>query len=165
MALPPLADLDALKARLTAAEQESLEDARATAALEDASTDVREESRQDWVDELGNITAPDVLVRITLAAALREVRNPGQLASETESRGPFSRTRTFASGTTTTSLTPEEIEVVQRYRPHSKPPLWTLRTTREHHRGLVDTCWVDDQFGTEPFPLYANPWWGAGDCF
>lgn len=91
MELPPLASVEALEKRLGLAPGSLLEPdrARAQAALEDASSLVREEAGRDWVDEDGvTITAPQSVVVITLRAAIRGFYNPRGFQSE--QTGPFS---------------------------------------------------------------------------
>jgi hypothetical protein len=146
--LPALATLDELEARL-GVDPGSLsgpDRARAQAALDDASALVREESRRDWVDTDGVITAPPSLVRVTLGAALRTFRNPDGEISQTA--GPFSRTVKAAD--VGVYLTPAEIEIVRRYRQESTG-LWTLRTTRGDD--YDSTLYLDDQYGLELFPV------------
>jgi hypothetical protein len=151
--LPPLADLASLRDRISGG-IDSDDEPRAVAALEDASTDVRDASGQDWVNPDGTLMTalPEVLVRITRAVAKREFLNPDGLASETETEGPYSRSVTRAASKNGSLLTDEEQAVCQRYRPAGKRPLWTLPTTRADR--CDTTVWVDDQYGAEPFPLY-----------
>jgi hypothetical protein len=146
--LPALATLDELEARL-GVDPGSLsgpDRTRAQAALDDASALVREESRRDWVDTDGAITAPPSLIRVTLGAALRTFRNPDGEISQTA--GPFSRTVKAAD--VGVYLTPAEVEIVRRYRQESTG-LWTLRTTRGDD--YDSTLYLDDQYGLELFPV------------
>lgn len=156
MALPSLAPLSALVARLPNGVPESQE-ARAQAALDDASALVREESRQTWVNEDDEITAPDALVRIALHVAKRDFLNPDGLAIETETAGPFTRTKTRDRDESGSYLTEEEAEICQRYRVQAQP-LWTRETTRGEDTD--DTLWLDTENGT-PFPVgySATQWW------
>lgn len=148
MALPSLASLTDLQVRLGRTLEGSEAD-RAQAALDDASTLVREESGQSWVDASNNVTAPAVLVRIVLQAAKREVTNPEGFVSETT--GPFSATRDRDK--IGAYLTEEEREIAGRYRA-TVTGLWTQPTTRgEFGDG---TIWGEDQNGFELFPLYAD---------
>jgi hypothetical protein len=159
--LPALASLTDMEDRLKPRVLTTDEQTRASAALVDASTIVREESRREWVDDNGDPDAPDILVRIVLKAALRDFNNPHNVASETETEGPYSHSVTYAAGTTNVALTAEELEIVRRYRPRNKSPLWTLSTTR----GCEDlrTTYADDQYGT-PMPLYSTDDFGCGPC-
>jgi hypothetical protein len=159
--LPALATLADFEARLKPRVLSTDEETRASAALDDASAIVREESRRDWVDDNGQPDAPDILVRIVLKAALRDFNNPNSLASETESEGPYSRSVTYAAGTTNVALTAEDLEIVRRYRPRDKRPLWTLSTTRG--REDLRTIYATDQYGV-PIPLYSEDDFGYGPC-
>jgi hypothetical protein len=146
--LPALATVADLEARL-GLDPDSLAGsdlARARAALVDASTLVRTEARRTWVDDAGVITAPDVIVRVVLGAAMRNYTNPDGVIQEAV--GPFSRR--YADDSTGVYLTRAELELIRRFRP-SGGDLWTLRTERD---GVdAETIWYSDTFGTEPFPL------------
>lgn len=73
----PLCGVEEMSARLgltlTGVEQQ-----RALAALQDASALVRSVAEADFLDDHGELEAPipDVVVQVTLAAALRAYRNP-----------------------------------------------------------------------------------------
>jgi hypothetical protein len=84
MALPPLASVTDLEARLVAPITDAHQRERAEALLADASTLVRYEANRTWVDpDTGLPTAvPDVAVTICLQAALRAFYNPAQVASQ-----------------------------------------------------------------------------------
>lgn len=147
MALPPLATVADLEARLGRSVTDPDEVARADAALADASTLARLEGRQDWWTAEGGLTVPAAVVTVVLTAAKREVTNPDQVISDTV--GPFTRRR--ADGTTTgVYLTEGEKAIVRRYRATS-PGLWTQPTTRRPVGD--DTVWFEDTFGAELFPL------------
>ena len=101
----PLADVSALEARLG----ETLtgtERARAEAALSDASALVRVYGLP-WPDPL---TAPDVAVSVTLAAAERKVRNPEGYRSEMEGSYQWTLAAATPAGV---ELTPGEIRMVR----------------------------------------------------
>jgi hypothetical protein len=145
--LPALASVSDLEARL-GLDPETLTDgelARARAALADASALVRLESGKTWVDDLGVLTAPDALIRVTLSAAQRNYVNPDGIVQETV--GPFARR--LSDQSTGVYLTKEELAVVRRFRPASG--LWTLRTQRDECSD--GTVWYEDSFGCELFPL------------
>lgn len=148
MALPALGSIEALEARLGRA-LEGVELARGQAALDDASALVREEARQDWITTAGTLVAPDSIVTIVLKAAKRAMDNPEGYTSESD--GDYTYRRSEDAGLDV-YLTEAEKEIVRRYRKASSA-LWTQETTR----GEVydNTLWVNDQYGTEPFPLYA----------
>lgn len=82
--LPPLATLPQLEARLGRTLTVQADIDRANALLEDASSLVRFEAGEDWVDpDTGALTAvPDVATTITLAASVRAWFNPAQVQSE-----------------------------------------------------------------------------------
>ena len=85
MTLPSLATIEQLNARLV--EEVSINDARALAALEDASAEVRHAAGRSWtVEESGGgyelEDVPDIAVRITLRLAKDIVENPYGYRSE-----------------------------------------------------------------------------------
>jgi hypothetical protein len=153
--LPALADLADLEVRLGLAEG-TLADAdaaRAEAALDDASALAREEARRDFLDEDGLPDAPDAVVRVVLAAALRNYTNPNAEISQTA--GPFSRT--LKASETGVYLTEAEYAICRRYREKETSGLWVLRTTRND--AADNTEWAQDQFGAELFPIGTiDPW-------
>lgn len=154
--LPALASVHDLEARL-GLDPDTLtgaEKSRAQAALDDVSALVRFESRKDWIDAGGALMAvPNVLVRITLGAALRSWRNPEGLTTETA--GPF--TRTIKDTEIGSLLTEPEKLIIRRYRPVINQ-LWTQPTTRQENAD--STLWLEDQFGAELFPIgYIDEWW------
>jgi hypothetical protein len=146
--VPALATVSDLEERL-GLDPNSLVDgdyARAQAALADASTLVRMESRRSWVDDAGAITAPDALIRVVLGAAMRNWVNPDGVIQETV--GPF--TRRLSEESTGVYLTKAELDIVRRYRP-SGIGLWTLQTRRDECSN--GTVWCEDSFGFELFPI------------
>jgi hypothetical protein len=82
--LPPLATINQLAARVGRPFLPGAETDRANGLLEDASSLVRFEAGEDWVDETTGELAgvPDVATTITLAAATRAWFNPAQVQSE-----------------------------------------------------------------------------------
>lgn len=81
--LPSLATVADLEARLGHPITDAAEQARAQALLNDASTLVRFEAGQSWVDESGVLAVvPDLAVTITCQAALRGWYNPAGVESE-----------------------------------------------------------------------------------
>lgn len=139
--VPPLASVHDLVDRL-GREIDDAERARAEAALADASALVREEARQEWA-----AGAPAAVEAVVLTAALRVMRNPEGISSETI--GPYSYRRREQD--VDVYLSEAEKNIVRRYRTRSRP-LWTQATTR-YESGGDDTIWYDDSFGFEPFPL------------
>ena len=154
--LPALATVHDLEARL-GLDPDTLVDAeksRAQAALDDVSTLVRYEARQEWVDANGEPDAPYVVVRIVLGAALRTYRNPDSELSQTA--GPY--TRTLKASEVSSLLTEAEKAIIRGYRPPNGNALWTLRTTRGECADT--TLWLEDTYGCELFPIGSidNPW-------
>jgi len=139
--LPALASVADLTDRL-GREVDDAERARAEAALEDASALVREEARQDFTTG-----APAAVEAVVLTAALRVMRNPEGITSETI--GPYSYKRRDQDADV--YLSEAEKAIVRRYRQASRS-LWTLATTREEGIG-DDTIWAMDSNGVELFPL------------
>ncbi|MCA1191620.1 hypothetical protein [Saccharopolyspora sp. 6V] len=125
-----------------------LEAVRANAALEDASGFVRGESGRDWTAE----AVPAPIVAVVLRCALRLYSNPDFLASDTETAGPFSRSRTLNKDAQSGYLTDEEILLCRRYG-QRRTGLWTLGTTRGEDYEYDPEQWVMDQYGSEPFPV------------
>jgi hypothetical protein len=81
--LPPLATLAQFEARIARTLTDQTDIDRANALLEDASSLVRFEAGEDWVDEAGALAAvPDVATTITLSASVRAWYNPAQVQSE-----------------------------------------------------------------------------------
>jgi hypothetical protein len=80
--MTPLADLDALKARIPGGIDQA-DEPRAEAALEDASAAVRHAASRTWLDEAGDLdNPPPIAVAHTLAAARRLFLNPNGYRSE-----------------------------------------------------------------------------------
>lgn len=83
MALPPLADLSALAARLGAPFEPGAERERAAALLSDASVLVRHEAGRTWIDAEGELAeVPDIAVTTTLMSATRAWYNPASVDSQ-----------------------------------------------------------------------------------
>jgi hypothetical protein len=156
--LPAFATVADLEARLGLAigSLTGPERARAQAALDDASALVRAEARRTWVvitqDIDGNdvytlTDVPDVIVRVTLGAALRNFQNPDdRVISETV--GPFSRTLRYSEHGV--YLTDAELAIIRRWRP-SRGGLWTLPTYRDD--AFDTTLFMEDTYGCELFPV------------
>ena len=122
MTLPALASVSQLETRL-GIEVGSLEDldlARAQACLADASELVRAEAGVDWISDLGEPNAPDVVVGVVVRAALRGFRNPDGVGSESLG-GVY--TYSFASGEASIYLTASEIDIVKKAATRSSK--WT----------------------------------------
>lgn len=142
--LPPLATLDDLEVR--AGQQDDA--ARAEAVLADASALIRGEAGKTWVDSLNVPNPPDQIVTLVLKVAKRALDNPEGLTSETYPEYAW-RKDGAEDGV---YLTDKECKIVRRCA--GKSGLWTQATTKLDRES--DTIFVDDQFGLEPFPMYAD---------
>lgn len=152
--LPALATIEALEARLGRGVLVEPQRAQALAALADASELVRGETGRTWVTEPGGtVSAPAVVVTITLQAALRVVRNPDGYSSETEDGYTYRRPESELG----LYLTDAEILVLSRYAGQSQ--LHVQRVTRE---GRNEPYYLYDQFGGDPFLVadgdHGGPW-------
>lgn len=138
MALPPLADIQALADSLGLPEAQVGADLRAHAVLRSASAFVRHEVRKTWVDAAGELfNVPDVIPELVVEIAAAAYRNPDGLSAET--LGNYSYTR---PGGNSAILTASQRALIGRLR--AKPPLWSLPTTR----GCEDlTLFLSDQYG------------------
>lgn len=155
MTLPALADLDDLVIRL-GGELDDAETARAQAALDDASTEVRFVAREDWVDDDEELTdVPDIVVKVTLAVALRGFLNPDD-GTRQETLGDHSKT-TDRGGI---YLTEEEKAKVRAAAAgdDKQSGLWTLATTRgcDDIRDCIE--FVDCADGSDPIPYRMIDW-------
>lgn len=105
---------------------EQADQARAQAALDDASALIRAEAGTTWTNEDGTalVDVPDIIVTITVAAARRSFVNPDGLTAE--AIGDYSSSFAHASGDV--YLTKAERNAVRRAAGRSG--LWTLATTR-----------------------------------
>mgnify|MGYP000880065205 CR=1 FL=1 len=91
MALPPLADVDALAAWLGVTIDTDIDVARAGAVLASASATARRQTGHLYVDEEGELTAvPDDVTAVVVQLAARLWSNPTGATQQTE--GPFSIT-------------------------------------------------------------------------
>jgi len=148
VALPSLATVEELSARLPVG-VDILDDTRAAAALEDASTLVRDEAGATWVDTLGAlIVVPDVVRMIVLEVAGRALNRSFVYGAEGEGaqelgglylKSDEKRRLNAAVGTNT------------------RPALWTLPTTRSDTTE-TEVAWQDVGFGSESPYLGAVPW-------
>lgn len=146
MALPPLASVEELETR-SAESYTGAELSRAGAVLVDASNLVRDEAGKTWVDINNVVVAPDIVVTIVLKVAKRAMDNPEGHSSETMPEYAW-RKDGVEDGV---YLTDKECRIIRRLA--GKTGLWTQATTRVSRDD--GTIWVDDQFGLEPFPMYA----------
>lgn len=142
----PLASVADLEARLgttfTGAQL-----ARAIALLDDASALARDVAGITWIDPDTDalLKVPGSVRWAVLRAAERAVRNPEGYSSE--SAGDYSYQRTGVQPGV--YLTEAEEKAIRRS--FGRTGLWTQPVTRNEE--YYTTGWVEDQFGTELFPL------------
>lgn len=154
--LPPFADVDDLAARLPGG-IEAADEARAEAALVDASRAIRAEAGITWVDEDTNELlddVPEIIATICMAAARRAFLNPHGIRSEQLDQ--FSTS--FGNPTGDVYLTKGERASVRTAAGRS--PVSTIQLTRpETPFGVDQTIFVTDQIpGSDPIPYdYERP--------
>lgn len=127
MALPALAEIDAFASRLGTTTSQ-LDTPRAYAALDDASTLVRVEVGQSWVDDAGALgVVPEIARMVVLSVARRAYENPSGLISR--SIGTY-REQWSSGGTPApaVALTAYERGMLSRLR--DVGGLYTIATTR-----------------------------------
>lgn len=155
--LPPLAEIDDMKARLEV-EPTGRELARAEEALNDASTEVRFVAREDWVDDADELVeVPPIVVKTTLECAIRAFLNPPD-GTRQEVLGDHSVTVDARQGV---YLTEDEKAKVRAAAAGDATPsgVWTLRTTRSEYDGIDDlTEFVDCADGSDPIPYRDLTW-------
>lgn len=144
--LPALATLEQLADRLGMAVDE-LNEARAQAALDDASVLVRSETGFTWVDAEGELIedVPDIAVAICLAVAKRAYENPSGATQKTVGDVSVTYPETSAY------LTLDERRVLSRLR--STGALWTIATTRGDE---METTYIDVVGQDEPMPFLSE---------
>lgn len=154
--LPPLASLEQLSSRLgITLDAETPDGARAAAALEDASSLVREEAGVDYVDDHGELSdaIPDTIVSITLAAAGRAYRNPD--GKTQTSVGDVSISYSFSSGGASVYLTKAEAQAIRRAAGLSSVSTVELTSGYLNER---DMYYVTPEGGGDPLPMGPLPW-------
>lgn len=108
--LPAFATIDDLAARLPS-DIAGPDDARAQAALDDASALVRSYAGKSWVtDDVLDSDVPDIIVTVTVRCALRSFTNPSGVSQE--SAGPFSAS--YANSSSDVYLTAAEKAQVRK---------------------------------------------------
>lgn len=164
--LPALASLDQLDDRLPGGAG-SVELARALAALDDASALVRAEARRNWTQVVDDVTVldlptgddqwrADILVRVTLSAALRALTNPEGVTAEQVGTYQVSY-----GGARSTDVYLTAAEKVQVRRAAGISGLWTQSTTRGE---CPDTPSVRSDCGPAEFlPVEYAPAMSAGE--
>lgn len=154
--LPPLADLDAMVARLEA-EPTGRELTRAEEALNDASTEVRFIARKDWVDdENALVDVPEIVAKTTIECAIRAFLNPPNGIRQ-EVLADHSITM---DGRTGVYLTEDEKAKVRAAAAGENTPsgVWTLRTTRGCSDITDVTDFVAVADGSDPIPYRERCW-------
>ena len=138
--LPAFATVEDLAARVPGGIAEA-DEARAQAALDDASAKIRSVANRPWVDAAGDVVEdlPDIVFTVCLKAAQRCFDNPEGLASE--SIGTYAETRPNPSGDV--YLTAEERRDIRRAAAGGSGGLWTQPTTR----GPLETPGRDGRCG------------------
>lgn len=119
--LPAFASVDDLKARVPGGIEDD-DQTRAQAVLNGASSLIRAEAGQSWVDEDGALALPsgedawkaDALVFVCLGAALRSFLNPQNLTGESEAVDGYNHAEQFAIASPDVYLTKSERNIVNR---------------------------------------------------
>ena len=145
--LPPLADVSDLRMR-TGEAYEGDDRLRAEAVLTDASNLIRDEAGKTWVNTTTNAAEPpDAIFSLALKVARRALDNPEGLTSETHPE--YSWRKDGAEDGV--YLTERECRICRRNG--GKSGLCKKKTTRLDEENA--TVWVEDEYGSEPFPMYA----------
>jgi len=148
VALPPLAEVRDLEARMKRTFDSEEDLGEAESVLDEASELVREESGQTWVDpESGLLTTPRIVKVIVLRAAERRLRNPDGLSAETAGDYSYQRNGVGADGGM--FLTPWEIGVLHRQA--GRTGMWTQPLTRGDT--YAERVFLEDNYGLELFPV------------
>lgn len=144
MTLPAFASVEQLDAR-TPGGVAAADEARALAALEDASTMVRSVAGKTWVTD-GELDdgIPDVVVVVTITVARRILANPDGVVQ----RSIDDYSERLADAQSDVYLTRAERRAVRAAA--GKSPMWTLSTTR---LGTDDTQYVNVVGQDEPIPF------------
>lgn len=151
MALPLLATVAELAARLGISVPDGAERLRAEAAIRDASTLARAATRTSWVDTEGELVAdvPEVVGMVVLTAARRAFENPSGVTQKTAQDVSVSYASRSESAV---YLTDAEEELLRGAVPGSRRGVFTLATTRSTL--ATDTIYVPTNGGPD-FPWYA----------
>ncbi|MPZ13764.1 MAG: hypothetical protein GEU73_04970 [Chloroflexi bacterium] len=150
--LPSLASLEQFEARIAGGVSSADED-RAQAALDDASSLIRQEAGLTWATEddlsvgLYDLDAdlPDVIVTITIAVAKRAYLVSDEVQGET--LGDYQWRAPSSSGL---YLTKAEKKLIRQVA--GKTGLWTQATTRMETTLDVPTVYIDVEPEGEPIP-------------
>lgn len=108
MSLPAFATIDDLGARLPGGIPTG-DEARAQAALDDASALIRSIAGKTWTtDGALDDDVPDIILTIAVSAARRSFVNPSGVTQEGETAGPFNRNVSYANASSDVYLTKAE---------------------------------------------------------
>lgn len=143
----PLVALSDVEARLGTTYPTG-EVARPLAVIDDASALVRAEAGRTWVDPVTAVLldVPPAIKAVTLRVAIRAIENPEGFTAE--SGGDYSYSRKGVEDGV--YLTDREARMIRKVV--GKSGLWTQQVERGDLYAM-NTGWVNDQYGTEPFPL------------
>jgi hypothetical protein len=155
--LPSFAALADLSARAPGGISE-VDEGRAQAALDDASTKIRAEAGKTWVTEAGDLDLPtgadrwraDILVTVCVQAALRAFTNPEAMTQE----GIGTYSASWSNATTDVYLTRAERQMVRRAAGVSG--LWRLAIGQDTTQAVE---YLDVEPSGEPIP------WARTDGF
>ena len=153
--LPALVSLEDLVARLVTEPASGGEEARAQAALDDASTLVRSVAGETWVDDENELVedVPDPVQTVVLAAAKRAYLNPEGHAQKSNDDVSVTYARDAASGGVFLTAAERDM-VITAVSGTSRPALWTLRTTRG---GPGEDIYLPVLGQDEPMPFLPGP--------
>lgn len=168
MPLPPLADLNALGDRLGRTDLVdehgapiAPEGVRAQAALEDASSLVRNEAGKSWTDEAHAVldaNIPDIVVSITLAAASRAFQNPQGATQSSMGDVSVSFSREGSAGAV--FLTKAEQRAIRKAA--GRNAFGSIALVSPYHVNATDPNHLvpANDPGADPVPLGPFPWEG-----
>jgi hypothetical protein len=129
MTLPAFADLDQFADRVPGGISVG-DEARAQAALEDASALIRVHAEKTWVtDGVLDADVPDIIGTICMLAARRVMENPEALESQTQTLGDATESRAFGANSNDVYLTAAEKAMVRKAA-GVRSGLWVMPTTR-----------------------------------
>lgn len=131
--LSAFAEVDDLRARGVNIPVEAAAVARAQAALDDVSAEIRAVAGKTWDGE----DTPDIVFTVCCSAARRAYENPSNLRSQSIDGYADTRDGTVIGGV---ELTDDEKHKVQQAAGGTSPGIWTLGTTR----GELETAWPFD---------------------
>lgn len=128
------------------------ETARPQAVLDDASALVRAEAGRSWADPITGalLDVPPAIRAVVARVAIRAIENPEGFTAE--SGGDYSYSRKGVEDGV--YLADRELRIIRRVV--GRTGLWTQPVERGD-LFAYNTGWVNDQYGTELFPLDVYP--------